>query len=653
MLIIKRGKYGNGAIAWIFFFILSVRLINNCQEDKAHARSYPRVKTNPVSNITVNGATFNGDIYSLGTEPIINHGFVWGTDEDPNIINNSKILLGTINNGGPYSADIITDLFKGTEYTVKSFVQTAEHVVYGPPVTFISLGSGAPVIEGFKPKSAEWMDTVTVKGKNFSWVKSENIVRLNQMVCTVLTSADTVVSFLVSKDLSDLKSVMSVERSGNKSVFIKDTFNLIAPVIKSYYPMEANWNDTITVSGERFESEHFHNEISATINGYSASVTARGKEFISLIVPQELITISNPVEITFNKLIVRVQENFILKPPVISGIYPKEGFWGDIITIRGKFHPQKERNIISIGGIPSYIISNNRDSIRVYTGNLTEPSNIVVNNSEPFTVISPDTFKLFPPLIKSITPLSGIPWSTVSISGDYFYFVDVAVPKVRFGTEDAILSGYNKNIINFYVPATAINGPVSITVTTGSQSTVYKDLYNVVNPVITDVSPLAGTYNDQVTLEGENLLLVNQSVVFISSGQAEQTGAYIISSSMTKLVVAVPYTLDSIPKILGIVGNNHIITSYSQKEFILDPPEIYSVTPSTFSTGQTLTISGKNFNPYQLYNEVLWGEYPLLVQSSTAEQIIVLVPSSLPSGVNKISVKTSGYKRYSTETYHY
>ena len=153
MLLFKVRNSSIKATALIILFVFSAGLFNRCEEEKAKERSYPRVKTNPVTNITDKGATFNAEIYSPGSELIINHGFVWGEGDDPTL-NNNKIMLGTGNPEGTYSAEIVSSLSKDVEYTVKAFVQTTEHVVYGLPVTFKSLGSGGPVINGFEPDSA-------------------------------------------------------------------------------------------------------------------------------------------------------------------------------------------------------------------------------------------------------------------------------------------------------------------------------------------------------------------------------------------------------------------------------------------------------------------------------------------------------------------
>ena len=450
------------AIAILILFGLSGYLFNRCVEETSHARSYPRVRTNPVSGITSNGATFNAEIFSLGTEPIIDHGFVWSDYANPDLTDN-KILLGPSGEQGAYSAEISTALTKDVGYTVKSFVQTADHIVYGLPVTFKSLGSGAPVINGFEPDSARWLDTLIVKGRNFSWVGSENVVRLNQIQCLTIGSTDSTLKILVSNELSDLKSVLSVEISGNKVVNLLDTFRLIPPVLNDYYPKQAGWGDTLTILGKNMQTGNSVNTITATINGFSSKVTVKENEILKIIVPLEIVTIESGINIKINNLNLPLTPDLTLLPPVISGISPKEGTWATILTIKGKFHPLKERNLISIGSEAAQILSNCKDSIKVYIPeNLSGYNLHVIDNSAPYTVVSSDTFKLFGPVINSIAPLSGPSGSDVVITGKYFG--EQYRTTVRFGALEAFIEEFSDTYIRCKVPGPLNNGPVKISV---------------------------------------------------------------------------------------------------------------------------------------------------------------------------------------------
>ena len=50
---------------------------------------------------------------------------------------------------------------------------------------------------------------------------------------------------------------------------------------------------------------------------------------------------------------------------------------------------------------------------------LTEHNNMIVNNVLPYTVTAKDTFKLLPPEIDTIAPLTGSSGTMVYISGKY------------------------------------------------------------------------------------------------------------------------------------------------------------------------------------------------------------------------------------------
>jgi hypothetical protein len=548
------------AITFIFFFVIVVFILSDCKKDNQTPRSYPRLRNTLVSDITEKGARFSADLYSIGTEKIIEHGFVWGTT-DPNIYYSDRIQLGTCDTPGIYSAYIASTLKKDLKYTVKSYVQTADHLVYGIPTDFKSLGSSAPVIYDFYPHSPGWLDTLTIKGKNFSWVSAENVVSLNQTECSVLSATDTVLKVLISSDLPDLKSVVSVGLAGNIAVNTRDTFKLIEPY-------------------------------------------------------------------------------------TISSIKPKEGTWGTILTVMGNFHPTPSRNVIRVGGYVTPIIAFSKDSIKVAVPqNLIEHNDLVVYTCSPFTIISQDTFKLFGPRIDSITPIAGVSNSTVSIRGNYFLRGN-NFPQVKFGSINATITGITPTKIDFSVPYPMNNGPVIITVTVGSQSKVFEKPFLVINPVITKVYPLTGTFNDEVTIEGENLSInASNMSVFFAAGSSLRV-ANILTASSNKVVVKVPPDMDSIPRKINLHYYPNYINFISSENFVLNPPVITSVTPSIITTsGQDIVISGSNFliNPFS--NEVYWDIYPLTIKSGNGSAIVVTLPASMPRINGNIILKAGGYKR--------
>ena len=641
MLLFKVKKNLFKAIAWIFFFILLVRLLSYCEEEKSQSRSYPRVKTYAVTNITDKGATFNGEIYSPGTEPIINHGFVWSEGDNPTLLNN-KILLGADASSGAYSAEIFSSLTKDVEYTVKSVVQTAEHVIYGTPVTFKSLGSGAPVITGIEPDSAAWLDTVKISGKNFSYDKQLNLVKLNQTNCSVIAATDSTLFVLVGTDITQIKNLLSVEISGNVSVCIRDTLRLLPPVINGFYPVKAFWSDTLQIKGKHFRSFGLKPDNAIKIGTVTCEKVGQSSDSsISVKIPNETALLKTNLGMKINGFNLVAGQQFELLPPHFT-FSPSSGTWGSTITLNGKFNAVTARNSFYFNNAQATVLSSSRNTITVKVPySLSDVKSNIVYKVDPFTIIASDTFRLFPPVISSFTPLSGPSGTAVTIRGKYF---DVMSTAVKFGNMTATVSRLNDSVIVAVVP-TGIDGDLKISIMGRSQTVISSDYFDVTNPKITDISPLSGTFNDEITITGEGF----ESLYGETSVSFDEIPAVIKSISATSIVVNVPASVDSIPRTIKVKAGIEIVSS--AQKFVLSPQQISLVSPSVITPGADLTISGTGFNPEPSGNMVLWDIYPLVIKSVSQTEIIATLPQVLPRGNFGIKVITGGYSRSSSQRF--
>jgi hypothetical protein len=628
-------------IIFILLYLAAVFMLSNCEDDSPRPRSYPRINTMPVSEITANGAVFTAELYSLGTEVILNYGFVWAASE-PNIKSSNKILLGPRNETGIFSAAIVTNLQKDKEYTVKSFVQTADHIVYGIPVKFKSLGSGAPQVTGFKPSSAAWEDTLIVSGRNFSWVAGDNIVKLNNTICPALSSTDTTLKVLVSYELPDLKSVLSVTLSGNTGVFTKDTFRLIPPVLKDFNPKQARWGDTLILSGKGLSTFSYKSSNSVKLGPYLCILlNILNDSSIAVKIPYEINTIASDLSLLINGFTLPGNQSFQLKAPEFS-FTPKEGTWGNTIKLDGNFNTIVSRNSVFFDDVQATIVTSSAKELKVrIPESLSKIKTNIVYNVTPFTVVSADTFRLEAPLISTFSPSAGPGGTAVEIKGKYF---SISNTSVMFGSARAVILFINDSIINVTVPE-RINGPVKISVSSKLQSVVSDDYFTVTNPVITSVIPLSGTFNDEITIEGANFIPPNGSTtVYFDEIQAS-----VASLTATSIVVHVPPSVDSIPRAIKVISGENSTTS--AEKFTLLPPVIYSISPATLVSGEDVVISGKNFSPEKYGNKVLLDLCYLTIKSANSTQIVATVPQSLPRGVFKMKVITGGYSRFSVQEF--
>ncbi len=635
------------AMALIIYFGLAILLLNNCEDEKAQARSYPQVRTNPVSGITSNGATFNAEIYSLGTEQIINHGFVWDDNKYADLTDD-KILLGPASVSGVYSAEIEASLAKDVEYTVKSFVQTAEHVVYGLPVTFKSLGSGAPVVTGFEPDSAAWMDTIRISGKNFSSVLSNNIVKISEVKCNVISLTDSTLVILVNTGFSDFSGNISVEVSGNRSEFTGYPFKLEMPVLADFVPSGAYWGDTLSLRGRHLKTLPYNSANYVKIGSVNCSFIKCSDTTASVIVHNEVDLLNSSLYMRINGINLTVSKKFDLLPPYFI-FSPRNGTWLDIITMTGRFNSEASNNKIYfkndtyISEVPQQLILSTtyRSITFKVPQDLTPIKTVLGYGSVPFGILSADSFRLYPPEIRSFSPSSGPTGTVINIKGKYFNSMD---PIVYIGDVRAFVSSASDSVIQSVVPG-GLSGSVKISVQAKSQGVIAAGLFSITNPVITLVSPLSATFGGLVTIDGQNLT----SSLFPTKVFFSQIPAEIVSANVNKLVVRVPSSIDSIPRLIFVSIGEASVSSGDL--FILTQPQITSITPSGLTLGGLITINGLYFNPDITGNKVYWNSYELPVISATNSVITASVPMSLPAGNTQIQVVSGGYRVYSSSSF--
>ncbi len=631
---ITKKKFPIAAILIVF-----VVIVTGCEEETSKPRVYPRLKTLPLKSISENGAILAADIYSLGSEPVIEHGFVWASGYEPTL-SHDRIFLGPATDTGQFFAVISSSLIKDMEYIVRPFAKTRDYLVFGNPVTFKSLGSKGPEISGFEPDSARWLDTLTLYGRNFSWVPQNNAIRLNNYDCKSVSSTDTTLRVIVNADITDVKANISLSVGGN-TIYCNDSLKLILPRITDINPGVAFWGDIVKIIGKNLQSINKEFSITATIGNISSKILKSYPDSVLLVLPNELNSVSNLVKLKINNFVLPQNREIRLLPPEIYSISPKEGTWGDKVTLKGRFHPDKSRNKILIGGYNADIISCKRDSISCYVpGFLEYQNNPVVCSSLPFSITFTDSFKLYAPYIQSIDPLSGPTGTTCTIKGKYLMSSDRTKTNVQFGDKNAENLEGNSTTLTCNVPF--FEGASSIKILVGKQETVFSESFITKNPVIESVYPLSGTFNDTVTISGRDM--PSRPTVLLGNGYICE----VVYNDVQKIMFRVSIGIDSIPKqtIIRLSGGFEV---KSEEKFVLIPHEISFVNPIAFSRSNYFKITGKNFNPDWNSNLVYLGKYKCSILKGSATEITVIAPSSIPAGSYRLQVLTGGYRRYYSE----
>ena len=124
---------------WLQIILCSLLLVFSCtKEEKATKHDYPKVATGQVTNINTECATFNGSFLQTGNSEIIDHGFIFSSNDPPGYIYSEKISLGPSSGRGSFTATANFGLTAGSTYYVSAYAQNKDKIFYAPSVSFVS-----------------------------------------------------------------------------------------------------------------------------------------------------------------------------------------------------------------------------------------------------------------------------------------------------------------------------------------------------------------------------------------------------------------------------------------------------------------------------------------------------------------------------------
>lgn len=227
------------------------------------------------------------------------------------------------------------------------------------------------------------------------------------------------------------------------------------------------------------------------------------------------------------------------------------------------------------------------------------------------------------PSISSISPVSGAPGNTVTISGSGFG-ASKGSSAVKFGATTAATTSWSNTSIKATAPAGT--GRVNVTVTTAGGTSAAKTF--TYKPILSAITPNAGPAGSSVTLSGTSFGATAGTVVF------DSTSAAVTSWTPTSITANVPAGS-------GMV-NVKVTTSASLVSNTLTftyrvPPAITTISPTSGNPGNAITISGTNFGTSA--GTVNFGATTAAITSWSSTQVKAQVPAG--QDVANVSIKSS------------
>ncbi len=458
------------------------------------------------------------------------------------------------------------------------------------------------------------------------------------------------------------------------------------PDVTSFAPAsayEGEYGHTITITGSNFAGAS-----SVNIGGHPASFRVVSDTIIKAEVPVSAYTywivVTTPGGIGYSK------DNFVIKPipaPTITSLSPTSAYVGEVgqtVTITGtnfkgvtttkKF---SGTTAVTIGGQNANFTVVNATTIKAIVPASASTYWITVTTSGG-TAYSIDNFVINPvaiPSISSFSPVSsyaGESGSKVTINGQNFKGTGTVnglfkVTSVLIGGSPASFNVVNDTTIMAVVPENVMYPIYPISVANSGGTGYSKDNYTVMSvpvPTITSFTPTyscVGETRCKVSITGTNFKGKGslKGLITTSSVMIGGTSASFKVVNDTSITAVVPVVVAYAAYPITVTTNGG--TAYSNDNFIVKPipaPTITSFSPSSGGVGDTVTITGTNFNGISAASDdftgtsmVKIGGTPTSFTVVSDTSITAKVPANAAYPIYQISVATSGGTVFSASNF--
>lgn len=459
----------------------------------------------------------------------------------------------------------------------------------------------AQTISGFSPGfGTNGQGFIVITGTGFS--PGSLLVKFNNVTASASASSPTQINAFVPSTATT--GPISVKVGTGPEVFSQNSFIVIGPqAYITNFPSTASSGTAITIFGV-----HFTGATAVKFSGTNATFTPPTSDGqIQATVPPNVTT--GPISITTSKGTGFSTSNFY-GLPVISGFSPANGRVGTNITIIGRNFTDATSVPVNGMNVPGFTINSATNITLTVSTNTTTgkvgvfaPGGGVVTSSN-FVVL---------PTIFGFSPFVGRPGTNVTITGANL----LGNPVVKFngGPNAAIVGTPTANQIVATVPAGTTSGPISVTTTNGTVTSVTNFF---IPPSITLFSPTNGATGATVTITGLNF--TNATAVHFNGIPA---GFVVVNN--TSITAMVPAAATSGPISVITPGG----TATTTLNFFV-PPIVSGFDPGNGVVGNSVTLLGSSFTNATLvkFNGVDATNFTVLNNS----QIAVTVPTNATTG---------------------
>jgi len=440
-----------------------------------------------------------------------------------------------------------------------------------------------------------------------------------------------------------------------------------SPILLKSFPERAAWGQKILLeisTGKDLKDPEHPVSLSVKFNDVEGALDNIGKKTwreytLSVVVPDGAT--SGPISVSGYGVTGRSKDNIIIFGlPTITEISPQAASVKSTITIKGTYFANFSEEERTLVGFPTdrgvsdekkvevTWISENEIRVKVPDEAKSGPLSIyTMVGSRQFSTTSETSFQILP-RITGFSPKYGYVGKEVWIGGTSIDFE--RNPRVKFNGVETEIKKISGNTLEVIVPEGASTGKIEI-ITDEGVATSEEDFRVFASPTINSIFPLKGPEGTVITIEGNDLDLVNQSTISIPSSNTGSSLEVVGIPTRNRAQVRIPSGINHPGnskinvKIPPGFWSNKVDFELTHEGMHLSRPQIESLSPSMITSGDSVILKViKLPNPevgvISVYFNGVSGEVKEIIGRGKYFELIVKVPEGATSG--KVTLSTYG-----------
>jgi hypothetical protein len=280
-----------------------------------------------------------------------------------------------------------------------------------------------PEVKAFSPPEGYPGAIVTLYGFQFGSSELHAKVTLGSKTVKILTLTDNKIEVQIPKDGETGKFTVTVTGKGSSTA--EKAFTVWVPLsVTSFTPEKGEVGTIVTVKGQGFLTDV--KKVKVTLGNLPLQIVGLTPTSISVKIPSKAASGKIEVDVKGRGKAESPESFTVVYPPVVYKFAPKAGQAGQIITVYGKnfgystdnirvwIGPEKQKQFCIV-----QMISDGKLTCTIQPNTVSGP--VIVHVKDMGKVVTNETMTVLEPLVVTgFSPKSGMPGTTVTISGTGF-----------------------------------------------------------------------------------------------------------------------------------------------------------------------------------------------------------------------------------------